>query len=259
MDSLSFAAPDSRAKAYMRSFLRCYMSGAGFNTRGMQNIGLMYAIQPGLSDIYSDPKELKTARKRYVSHYQSHSFWMPCLVGIYLNVESSIASGRFPPKMFAKVKDTTAYTLSAIGDSLFAGSLLIFWALSSICLLLLDQHLLAFLEGFIFFLGLQAFRLYTFTCGVQQGFKFLERLKRWDLINWSQRLKYANAGLLVCLWAIIWPRPVSWWEWVLGVSALLLFGRFVHTGLVGRVFATIAFVALIDLFPMVEQLIKNAL
>lgn len=258
MNGPAFLKHDSRSRAYLRSFMRCYMAGAGFNTRGMQNIGLMFAMMPGLRTIHTDPKELKAALKRYVSHYQSHPFWLPCLVAIYLSVEASIAAGRFPAKMFAKVKDTTAYTLSAIGDSMFAGSLLIFWALSTICLLLVGLRGLALAEGVILFLTLQGFRAYTFVGGLRDGFKFLERLKRWDLINWGRRIKYVNAGLLVCLWAIIWPGE-SWWDWALGVSALMLFGRFVRIGLMARIFAAAIFLALIDSFTLVEAWIKNAL
>jgi len=245
--------------AYLRTFFRCYLSGAGFNTRGMQNIGLMFAMQPGLAAIYSDPKELKAARKRYMTHYQSHPFWLPCLVGIYLNVESAIAADRFPPKMFAKVKDTTAYTLSAIGDSVFAGSMLIFWTLSTICLLLAGMHWVALVEGVVFFIGLQVFRAYTFVCAIQQGFRFLERLKRWDLINWGGRIKYLNAALLVCLWSQVWPKPLDFWEWTLGVSALLLFGWFVKIGFMGRIIGAAAFLVFIDFFAIVEEWLRNAL
>ncbi|SOB59460.1 PTS system mannose/fructose/sorbose family IID component [Pseudodesulfovibrio profundus] len=251
--------PDSQTMAYVRSFIRCYMSGAGFNTRGMQNIGLTYAMQPGLGVIHEKGKDLKEAQKRYVSHYQSHPFWMPCLVGIYLNVESAIAAGRFPPKMFAKVKDTTAYTLSAIGDSVFAGSLLIFWVLLTICLLLMELFGLAFGIGVLFFVGLQAFRAYTFVCGVRQGFKCLERLKRWDLINWGRRIKYVNAAMLVWLWVLIWPHPIVWWKWCIGLGMLMLFAQFVRTGLVGRVVTAAVFVGATDFFPVVEQWLRNML
>lgn len=244
---------------FVRSFIRCYMAGVGFNTRGMQNLGLMYAMQPGLRAIHSDSRELKDAYKRYVRHYQSHPFWLPCLVGIYLNVESSIAAGRFPPKMLAKVKSTTAYTLSALGDSVFAGSLLIFWALLTMCLILSDQLAAAIALGLTFFIGLQAFRAYTFTCGVRLGFKFLEMLKRWDLINWGRRVKYVNAALLVWLWTIIWPRPFQWWEWLVGVTALLLVGKYGKVGFMPRMIAAAVFVVGIDNFPAIEQWIKTAL
>lgn len=244
---------------YLRSFLRCYLAGAGFNTRGMQNVGLAFAMQPGLEAVHTNPRDRKAAQKRYVQHYQSHPFWMPCLVGIYLNVEQTIAAGRFPPRMLAKVKDTTAYTLSALGDSVFAGSLLIFWALMTICLLLSGQEAAAVTLGVGFFIGLQAFRAYAFVNGLRYGFSFLERLKRFNLINWGRRVKYVNALLLVWLWTLIWPRPYTWWEWLIGVSALILFGRFVRTGLVSRVFAAAVFVAIIDLFPYIEGLVKKGL
>ena len=256
---LSDIRTDTRSMAFSRSFMRCYMAGAGFNTRGMQNIGLMYAMQPGLEAIHKNPKDLRAAQKRYVHHYQSHPFWMPCLVGIFLNVESSIAEGHFPPKMLSKVKDTTAYTLSAIGDSVFAGSLLIFWVMLTICLLLSEQTMLSFVIGICFLTGLQVFRVYTFTSGIRQGFRFLEKLKQWDLINWGRWVKYANAVLLIWLWALIWPRPYQWWELLTGVIALMLFGRFVRTGLVSRVVAAAAFVVMIDQFSLLEQLVKDAL
>jgi len=249
---------DTRTVAFLRSFMRCYLTGAAFNTRGMQNIGLMYAMLPGLAAIHEDPKELRAALKRYARHYQSHPFWTPCMVGILLNVETTISAGHFPPRMLGKVKDTTSYTLSAIGDSVFAGSLLIFWALLTICLLLTGYTAAAFVLGLAMFLGLQAFRAYTFTCGVKQGFRFLEKLRRWDLINWGTRFKYANAALLLWLWTLIWPRPFDWREFAVGLSALLLFGRYVRTGLLSRVLAVAVFVALIEVFPWIENMAETA-
>ena len=250
---------ETRAMAFVRSFVRCYLAGTGFNTRGMQNIGLIYAMQPGLRAIHTDPAELKAAQKRYVGHYQSHPFWMPCLVGMFLHVESAIAAGRFPAKMLSKVKDTTAYTLSALGDSVFAGSMLIFWALLTICLLLSGQMAAPIILGCVFFAALQAFRIYTFVGGLRQGFKFLERLKRLDLINWGRRIKYLNALLLLWLWILIWPRPFDWWEWTGGVAALLIFARFVRTRVMSRAFAAAVFVVAIDRFPVVEQWIRSLL
>jgi len=258
--SLHGLGTETRAMAFLRSFVRCYLAGAGFNTRGMQNIGLIYAMQPGLRAVHhGDPAALKAAYKRYIGHYQSHPFWTPCLVGIFLHVEAAIAAGRFPAKMLAKVKDTTAYTLSALGDSVFAGSMLIFWALLTICLLLSDQTAVAIALGCGFFAALQAFRIYTFVGGLRQGFKFLERLKRLDLINWGRRVKYLNALLLIWLWILIWPRPFDWWEWLGGVTALLIFARFVRTGVMSRAFAAAIFVVAIDRFSMVEQWIHGLL
>lgn len=256
---MSLSRPDSKTLTMVRCFARCLLAGAAFNTRGMQNISLIHAMQPGLASIHEDPREYRLAVRRYVRHYQSHPFWMPCLVGIFLHMEQAIAHGRFPPRMFAKVKDTTSYTLSAIGDSVFAGSLLILWALGTICLVLAGHQGWALGVGLAFFLGLQAFRIYTFVAGLRHGFQVLERLRRWDLINWGTRVKYVNAVLLVWLWTLVWPQPLTWWQWLMGVVALMLFGRFVRTGLVSRVFAAAAFLGLIHVYPLLKNTVLDFL
>lgn len=240
---------EGKAQAFMRTFVRCWLGGACFNTRGMQNIGMTYAMMPGLRAIHPDPAAYRRALRRYVRHHQSHPFWLPCLAGIYLHLEQNIHDGRFPEKMFHKVRDTTSYTLSALGDSVFAGSLLVFWALATTAMLLAGLQVAPFVLGLLLFAGLQGFRALTFLAGLRNGLQFLERLRRWDLINWGARLKYANAGLLVVIWAQIWPQPMVWWQWVLGVSALTLFGRFVNTGLISRVFAAAAFLLMTELLP----------
>jgi len=210
-----------RGKAYLRCFLRTYLVGASMNPRGLMSIGLLYAMQPGLWIIHHEPKAREQALKRYARHFSSHPFWVPCLVGIFLAVEADIAGRRLPPEALEKVKNTTSYTLSAIGDSVFAGSLLIFWALATTCLLLLGQRALPFTMGLFFFLGLQAFRVYTFLGGVRRGFSFLAELKRWDLINWGRRIKFVNAALLLCLWALLFPvGDAASWGWGMGALAL---------------------------------------
>lgn len=219
---------DKLTKAVFHSFLRCYLVGANFNTRGLQNIGLSYAMLPGLAAIHEDPDQFRQAVKRYVRHYNSHPFWAPCLVGIFLSTELRIADGTFPPAMLEKVKDRTTYSLSAIGDSVFAGSLLIFWALSTACLLLSGYRGLALVEGVFFFVGLQLFKVYTFWRGLRGGFIFLERLKRWDLINWGQRIKYANAAVLLWFWFLVWPKPITWEGWLAGMGGMALTARLVH-------------------------------
>jgi len=214
-----------RGKAYLRCFLRTYLVGASMNPRGLMSVGILYAMLPGLMVIHKEPKAREQALKRYARHFSSHPFWVPCLVGIFLAVEADIAGRRLPPDALQKVKNTTSYTLSAIGDSVFAGSLLIFWALSTSCLLLLGQRALPLGIGIFFFLGLQAFRVYTFLEGLRRGFSFLGALKRWDLINWGRRIKFLNAALLLTLWVLLFPaRDFVSWAWgigALGVAGVL--------------------------------------
>lgn len=192
-------------KALISCFLRSYLTGAAFNTRGMQNIGLGYAIDPGLQEIYSDPVSLQKARRRHIRLYNTHPLWNPLLIGLFLALESKISRNLFPAPTMPRVKSTLVFTLSAIGDSFFSGSFLVTWSLTTILLLFLDLHTLAVLLALGVFLLIQLFKLYTFYMGATQGLIFINRLKKWNLINWGSRLKICNAFLVLAFWLVIWP------------------------------------------------------
>lgn len=202
------------ARVLLCCLLRTWLVGAGFNTRGMQNIGLAYAIDPGLIQLHRAPEALRLARARYATHYNTHPFWTPLLVGIFLGMERKIAKGLLEPDMFDSVRSTTVYTLSAIGDSLFGGSVLVLWSLGTACLVVSGQGTLAVALAALLFQGLIVFKTLTFWMGFQEGLTFLHRLGRWNLINWSQRLKLFNAVLLVVFWALAWPDNITWYLWL---------------------------------------------
>jgi PTS system mannose-specific IID component len=241
------------ARDLARCFARCYLVGATGNTRGGQNIGLAFAVEPGLRAIHREPQALKKAVKRYVGHFNSHPFWLPCLVGMFLATELRIKEGTFPAEMLNKVRNTTAYTLSAIGDSVFAGSLLVFWALATACLLLAGQRGLPLAFGLVLFAALQAFRCYSFVAGFRLGLRFLERLKHWDLIDMGQRVKCLNAVLVLWLWVQLWPRPVDWRVWLAGVAGFLTAGRLVHMRWLPREGVALLFLVACAIAPRIGE------
>lgn len=201
-------------------FFRTYLVGACFNTRGLQNVGLAFAMEPGLRALYRDPASLKQARKRHLRLYNTHPYWTPFLVGYFLFLERKIAQGSLPPRALGRIRQTTSYTLSAIGDSVFGGSLLIFWSLSTICLLLYDQRALAFVWFGVALAAIQVFKAFTFWRGLTSGLTFLQKVKAWDLINKGQRVKITNALLLLLIWYRMypiknppWDSPWTFWVW----------------------------------------------
>lgn len=218
------------ARVLFVCLMRTYLIGASFNTRGLQNIGIVYAMEPGLKAIHKDPTARRDARKRYLRHFNTHPFWAPLLVGVFLSLEEGIARKTFPAELLASVKDTTVYTLSAIGDSVFGGSLLVWWSLLS-CTLVINGQLIeaAILTG-VLFVALQLFKLLTFVAGLREGLKVLQRLKKFDLINWGDRIKLCNGFLLALLMWVTWPGESHSLWWLLGVSALglvaFMIGRF---------------------------------
>jgi len=209
------------ASLLFRTFLRTYFVGAAFNTRGLQTVGLALAMEPGLSAIYPDPASLRHAWKRYLGVYNTHPFWTPFLVGVFLALESRIARKQFPEAMLEQVKSTVVFTLSAVGDAFFGSSLIAFWALSTACLLAAGLPVAAFLLAAALFLALNAFKLVTFILGYRQGFAALTRIKSWDLVNWARRLKVLNGALLVMLWALVWPQETDALAWAGGVLMVL--------------------------------------
>lgn len=195
----------------LQIFLRTYFVGATFNTKGMQNIGFFYVMEPGLHALFGhDPLALKRARTRYLKHYNTHPFWTPLLAGIFFSMEQKIAAGLLPAKVLSELRLTTIYTLSALGDSFFGGSFLVMWSLLSVNLAALGWYWSLALWLIFCLLGLQIFKIYTFARGYAQGLSFLQRLKSWDLINWGQRIKMVNGVLLALFFVQITPQGFFW-------------------------------------------------
>ncbi len=238
----------------MTCFLRTYLVGAAFNTRGMQNVGLIFAMEPGLRAIYPDPRRRQAARKRYLKHYNTHMFWTPLLVGIFLSLEDKISRGLFPSHVLDSVKNTTVYTLSAIGDSVFAGSLLVFWSLSTVTLLLGGLGPWALAWACVWFLALQIFKFSTFVVGYREGLKFLLHLKRWNLINWGARLKLLNAVLLGVLLYMCWPGKPQWQIWYPAMAALGLAAWLVSRTRLTRELLVLLVLAVYGVLPWIVTL-----
>ncbi len=253
------APPKERAafptyRVLLKCLLRTYFVGAGFNTRGMQNVGLAYSMEPGLRAIYQDEEGLRAACARYAQHYNTHPFWTPLMVGVFLGVEQKISQGLFPIPLLDKVRGTTIYTLSAIGDSLFNGGLLVLWSLSTICLLLTGLNAEAVAWCVFCFLTLQAFKAATFLYGVKEDLSFLSRLRRWNLINWGQRLKIVNSGLLVLLWTLVWPGHIVWYLWAAVIGSMAGLAWIIMTVHVSREVIGVLLLAAYLGYPLILRL-----
>ena len=190
----------------MSCFLRCYLVGAAFNTRGLQHVGLAYAMEPGLIRLYPDPAVRNEVFDRYLKLYNTHFFWTPLLVGLFLSLEEKIAQGLAPAEMLDNVKTTTAFTLSAIGDTFFSASVMGLWGISAACLAASGRYSLLLAAAAVLFVTAQVFKAVTFRTGYREGFQVLRRLKRWDLVNLGRRIKVANAVLLALFWILARPR-----------------------------------------------------
>lgn len=241
------AVPQPGLGVLAACLVRSYVVAAAFNARGMQSIGLTYALEPALKAIHTDPKALAAARKRYLVHYNTHLFFTPLLMGICVFMELKIARGELQADALESVKRTTMYSLSAIGDSVVGGGVLVLWALCTACLVAAGSAAWAVAMGLTLFAGLQVFKAVSFAWGVSRGFSVLPRLKRLNLINWGRRIKMVNAGLMVALWYLIWPKPVEPLPWLAGVCALWPAAYVCKDGQVPRGLALLALLAVYSL------------
>jgi PTS system mannose-specific IID component len=180
----------------LQVFLRTYLVGATFNTRGMQNVGLAFIMEPGLRALYAaDPAALKRARGRYLKHYNTHPYWTPLLAGIFLAMERKIALGMLPADILPKLRSTTVYTLSALGDSFFGGSFLVMWSLVGVNLAAANRIGILACWVLLCLAALQFFKMFTFGRGYAQGLAFLHRLKSGGRTDWGQPLQLAHGVL----------------------------------------------------------------
>lgn len=225
----------------LKCFGRTYLVGANFNTRGLQNIGLAYAMDPGLKAIYSSGAALQAARARYVRLYNTHPYFTPLLVGAFLFLEKNIAQGVLHSTVQESFQSTASYTLSALGDSFFGGSLLVFWSLCMTILLLSGWYWLAGAWLCVCFLGLQLFKALTFWLGLSKGLAFFQRLRQMNLMRWGHWIKLVNAGGILFLWWLMFPFPRDP-LWFAGISALLGGASWlVFRGLLPREVAVVAY------------------
>lgn len=209
-----------RGALLLGCFLRSYLVTAAYNTRGLQNIGFLFSIEPALAALYGPGEGLREARLRYASNYNCHQFFTPMLLGIFLHMETEIATGKLDPAVQNAIKDTTANTLSAIGDSFFNGTALNTWAITVSCLILAGLPVAALALTVLLFVLLQVFKLATFILGLRNGLAVLSFLSRLDLINWGDRLKYLNALLApLFLWLALPGSSAPSWG---GVALYLL-------------------------------------
>lgn len=193
---------DSRTS--FRCLCRAWLVGAALTTRGMQHLGLLYALNPGLEALYADPKKLAQARGRYLVHVNTHPFMAPLLTGFLLALETRVAQGSMPAENMHSLTQVTAAAFSAVGDSFFSGGLLAAWALSASLCVVLGLAPLAMCWTLFLFALLTVFRVWTFFLGLRRGMPALQWVRRMDLINWGDRLKPLNALLVVLLlWRVV--------------------------------------------------------
>ncbi len=210
------------ARISLHCLFRVWFMGAAMTTHGMQHLGLLYALDPGLSHLHKDEQELSLARGRYLGHVNTHPFMAPILVGFLLSVEGLVAMHKMSAQHMPGLINTTAETLSAIGDSFFSGTLMVFWALVTTLFILQDLAWAAITWSGLLLICLLIFRVSFFFLGLRQGLMALNRLSKLNLINKASGLKIINAILIAIIYGIICAKSNTGFMWTNFFAGVLL-------------------------------------
>jgi PTS system mannose-specific IID component len=101
-----------------RVFARLLFIQAALHRRGMQSLGVLYALDAAAPRISGDPSQLLA---RHAEHFNTNPNAVPVVVGGVLRIEEE--GDRGGPASVSRFKQACASALAAAGDVFFAGGL----------------------------------------------------------------------------------------------------------------------------------------
>jgi PTS system mannose-specific IID component len=189
------ATPPTLSKAVLwRVLLRSLALQASWNPKGMQNLGLAYALFPALEQLYPDKKALEAAVQRHLVFFNTHPYVAAAIVGGVLYHEQRIARGEEPPDKVVAFKAALMGPLAALGDGFFWLSLKP--AVGAICAALVPALnawavvLFLFLYNFVHF----TLRARFYWMGLTLGDRLVEAIARANLPTRGARLRSVAAA-----------------------------------------------------------------
>jgi PTS system mannose-specific IID component len=198
-------APTLSRAVLLRVFLRSLALQASWNPKGMQNLGLAYAVFPALEQLYPDKKALEAAVQRHLVFFNTHPYVAAAIVGGALYHEQRIARGEEPPDKVVAFKTALMGPLAALGDGFFWLSLKP--AVGAVC-----AALVPVLHAWAALLFLILYNLVHFTLrarfywmGLVLGDRLVEAVARANLPTRGARLRSvaaASAGGLAAWLAV---------------------------------------------------------
>ncbi|PLX43703.1 MAG: hypothetical protein C0609_07570 [Deltaproteobacteria bacterium] len=206
-------------------FWRSLLLQSAWSFAGMQALGVSWAMEPLLDELYGEAGEKRVeSARRYISTLNTHPFIAPAILGCAAKMEES-GEG-------ANVKATLAAVMGpfgGVGDSFFWGALKPMVAVAAMSAVMMG-HLFTALIFILFWLCVNiGSRAYFFRLGYTRGRDGLAQVMKLSLFALSRRLKVAASALLgFYLGFVVMGLKSSWgsseWLWatlVLGATFLI--------------------------------------
>ncbi len=172
-----------------RTYWRSFFIQAGFSQESLQTLGLLYAVEPALRELYPAPEAFQGALKRHLLTFNTHPYVSAAIIGGVLHHEVRIARGEEPPEAVTRYKQTLMGPLAALGDGFF-------WLSLRPAAGALAVALVPFIDGWaaLVFLGLYnavhlSARGTLFLMGWRLGDGIVAKLSKVPVPSWGQRLR----------------------------------------------------------------------
>jgi PTS system mannose-specific IID component len=219
-----------------RVFRRSLFLQASWNPKGMQNLGLAWALYPALVWLYPAPGARKAALERHLTPFNTHPYVAAAIVGGVLFHEERIARGEEGPERVEAFKRALMGPLAALGDGFFWLSLKP--AVGALCCALVPA--LGAWAAVLFVVlyntvHLQQ-RVKLFRLGVHTGDRLVEAIAHERLPMWGGRLRAvasACAGGIAAWLALQFGTHQGGWTGPLLAAGCLSLGGLAY-GLVDR-------------------------
>ncbi|MCP3139282.1 PTS system mannose/fructose/sorbose family transporter subunit IID [Pyxidicoccus xibeiensis] len=115
------SAPEASLPLWVlvRVFLRSLFLQASWNPKGMQNLGLAYAVFPALERLYPAGASREEAVRRHLVFFNTHPYVAAAIVGGVVYHEVRIARDEETPDKVVAFKAALMGPLAALGDGFF--------------------------------------------------------------------------------------------------------------------------------------------
>ena len=240
----------------IKSFFRLFLLQASWNFERMQNVGVLYVVEPALRVLYQD-KELQEAYQRHLSYFNTHPYMAAPVLGATIALEEKRGNGQEGVFSVDDFKRMAMAPYAAIGDAFFWGGVRPLAA--CVALFFASKESLWAPVVFLVLYNLPHLctRIYGFIRGYQMGISIVEVLQRYRLPDVAIRLKEGMVVLLGGLSAYLTVEvcrselvSVSWGLAALPVVFLLVF--LARRGASSLVLLSGVIVSLITLFQVVK-------
>lgn len=208
----------------LRVFMRSLFLQASWNPRGMQNLGLAYALYPALKKLYPERERLNAAVRRHLTFFNTHPYSAAAIVGGILNYEERIARGKEDAGKVTEFKSALMGPLAALGDGFFWLSLKP--AVGAACAALVPMFRAWAALIFLVFYNVVhlTLRARLFWVGYTRGDGLIQEIGRVDLPargTWLRAVAAASAGGLAAWLALTFgANEPGYLRWVLVMGCL---------------------------------------